>query len=515
MGIGCIVVDDMGPMRRTVSLTLQSLGFTDLYEAKNGREAFEKILAFADIPGKQIEIGFVDWNMRPVTGLDLLKMIRQDKRTRDMVFVMITAEQLQDNVIAALQAGVDDYIIKPFTPKVVKEKINNLVRKRSRELRKEYEEFFGRPKGDQDEIAVREENERGLKEFRHKFNKLQEMSAWSSIVPVEIGRLHFTAGDYEEAEKWLRKALAADFGAPEAHSLLAMTLRSLGKIPESVQELEIALIERPHSGELKQRLGEAYLKEGRLDKAMVTLTEAIHLLESQSANGSMASMKNALGQTKLAKGEKDHDEAMKREAVADLSEAVRLDPSLVAAHYNLMVAYKSTGHAREAAQVLERIQSLEPKDAGGWIAMGKAYLERNEKAKAKFAFNKAEALGVGRFTVYEEIAQAYFDRRMYDDSIPYIDRAREINPSDIFSYNLKGIIFRNRADFISALGEYSRAVTLDPSNAGLFFNLGVAHFKAGDKKESLKHFRKVKELDPGFAEADDYLRQLASAGVGV
>ncbi len=82
----CIVVDDMGPMRRTVALALRDLGFDDVLNAKNGKEAFDIIIAQHDIPSKNIELAVVDWNMAPITGLDLLKMVRKDKRTRNIFF---------------------------------------------------------------------------------------------------------------------------------------------------------------------------------------------------------------------------------------------------------------------------------------------------------------------------------------------------------------------------------------------------------------------------------------------
>ncbi|VAX26043.1 hypothetical protein MNBD_NITROSPINAE02-351 [hydrothermal vent metagenome] len=502
-----LVVDDMGPMRRTVSNTLKGIGFTEIAEAKNGKEAWDKLMASSDIPGKNFELAIVDWNMQPLTGLDLLKMVRKDKRTRDLIFIMITAEQLQDNVIAAIQSGVDEYIIKPFTPLVVKEKFLNVTRRKVADITKEIDAALDTPDDDANE---NDKPDQKIREYRKKILTLFEISRWSAIIPLELGKLHFKLKEYDEAEKWLKKTLSIDFGTAQAHELLSKILKIQGKVSESRKELEVAVVTSPKSGMLKHKLGEAYLREGQLDKAIELFSESINLFREKNDRKSMAQSKNSSGAAKLAKGERSANNRIINDAVNDIDEAATLDPGLLSAHYNLMVAYKKLGQNEKAAESLVRIQSMEPENADGWIALGKAYLSQSEVSKAKFAFNKAAANDES-FETYQEISTTLYRHKLYDDALPYLAKAAEINPSGIFSYNLRGIIFRGKKDFKAALAEYEKAAKLEPDNPAIQFNLGVAYYKIGKEPESLDYFRTAKRLDSSLIDADSYINLIAGA----
>ncbi len=504
----CIVVDDMGPMRRTVSLTLKDLGFENISEAKNGKDAFDLIKASYNDAGSEIELAIVDWNMEPVSGIELLKMVRSDEKIKDIIFIMITAEQLQDNVIVAAQSGVDDYIIKPFSPEIVKEKFVNVTKKRLAEIRKDAHDFFNNEAPVIDSGGAISWGASEMARFKTRILKFAPLCDWTYLVQLELGKLFMKFNDFKEAEIWLRQALSVDFGVSEAHAMLSRALRGMGKIPESVKELEIAIVENPNSGELKQKLGEAYLKRKNYDKALELLTDALRIFREKDDKKKMAKSKSARGETKLAKGEDQNDSELKEEAVTDIKDAVQLDPAQVSAHYNLMVAYKATGRVKEAEEVLLRIRSMEPDDWQGWIALGKAFIVKSEFSKVKFAFKKADEFSEGLSEVYEEIATTFYKNQMFDEAIEYLDKAKEANPSNIFSYNLKGIIYRMRDNNTAAIREYENAVKIEPDNAGIYFNLGVAHFKSGHEDKSEEFFKKAKEHDPGSEEMDAYLKNL-------
>ena len=117
-----MVVDDMSTMRRIVKNVLKQLGFTNIEEAENGKDAFEKI--------KQGGFGFVvsDWNMPVMTGIDLLRAIRADEALKTLPVMLVTAEAQKENIIEAVQAGVSNYIVKPFTAEQIQEKINKIFK---------------------------------------------------------------------------------------------------------------------------------------------------------------------------------------------------------------------------------------------------------------------------------------------------------------------------------------------------------------------------------------------------
>jgi len=112
-----LIVDDYKTMLRIVRNLLNQLGFENVDEATDGLSAFKK--------AKETAYGLVisDWNMEPVSGFEFLKMVRADKDLKSLPFIMVTAESKTDNVIAAKQAGVNNYIVKPFTGVTLKQKI--------------------------------------------------------------------------------------------------------------------------------------------------------------------------------------------------------------------------------------------------------------------------------------------------------------------------------------------------------------------------------------------------------
>jgi two-component system chemotaxis response regulator CheY len=116
-----LVVDDYNTMRRIVHNLLRQLGFEHVDEAANGGEALTKMHE------KKFGLVISDWNMEPMTGLDLLKQVRADAKLKDMPFIMVTAESKPENVIAAKQAGVSNYVVKPFNAETLKTKMTAVI----------------------------------------------------------------------------------------------------------------------------------------------------------------------------------------------------------------------------------------------------------------------------------------------------------------------------------------------------------------------------------------------------
>src|SRR5262245_37685960 len=116
-----LIVDDYKTMLRIIHGLLQQLGFTNIDEAVDGNTAFNMIC------NRQYGLVISDWNMQPVTGLDLLRKVRGNPQTAKLPFIMVTAEARTENVVVARQAGVNNYIIKPFTQQVLKQKISAVL----------------------------------------------------------------------------------------------------------------------------------------------------------------------------------------------------------------------------------------------------------------------------------------------------------------------------------------------------------------------------------------------------
>ncbi len=115
-----LVVDDFSTMRRIVKNLLRDLGFTNTVEADDGKTA----LPILETGG--IDFLVTDWNMPGMTGIDLLKAVRSNPDLVDLPVLMVTAEAKREQIIMAAQAGVNGYVIKPFTAATLKEKIEKI-----------------------------------------------------------------------------------------------------------------------------------------------------------------------------------------------------------------------------------------------------------------------------------------------------------------------------------------------------------------------------------------------------
>lgn len=119
--IQVLIVDDYKTMLRIIRNLLKQLDFDNVDEATDGTEALNKLRA------GNYGLVISDWNMAPMTGLELLKEVRADARLKDTPFIMVTAESKTENVIAAKQAGVSNYIVKPFNAETLREKIEKVL----------------------------------------------------------------------------------------------------------------------------------------------------------------------------------------------------------------------------------------------------------------------------------------------------------------------------------------------------------------------------------------------------
>lgn len=117
-----LVVDDSSTMRRIIKNTLARLEYKDVLEAEHGVEAWQIMCENDDI-----DVLITDWNMPEMNGLELVKKVRAESKYEDMPIIMVTTEGGKTEVIVALKAGVNNYIVKPFTPAVLKEKLEDVL----------------------------------------------------------------------------------------------------------------------------------------------------------------------------------------------------------------------------------------------------------------------------------------------------------------------------------------------------------------------------------------------------
>ncbi len=115
-----LVVDDMSTMRRIVRNILKQLGVGNVVEAENGSDALSKLKA------DKFDFVVSDWNMPVISGIELLRKIRADEQLKHIPVLMVTAEAQKENLVEAIQAGVSNYVVKPFTAEIIKQKLDKI-----------------------------------------------------------------------------------------------------------------------------------------------------------------------------------------------------------------------------------------------------------------------------------------------------------------------------------------------------------------------------------------------------
>jgi len=120
--IKILIIDDFATMRRIMKNILKQLGFKNLVEADDGTTALNIL------ESQKIDLIISDWNMPKMTGLELLKKLRASTEYKKTPFLMVTAEAQKQNVIEAVQAGVSNYVVKPFTAEAISDKLKKILK---------------------------------------------------------------------------------------------------------------------------------------------------------------------------------------------------------------------------------------------------------------------------------------------------------------------------------------------------------------------------------------------------
>jgi two-component system, chemotaxis family, chemotaxis protein CheY len=121
-GITILIVDDFASMRRIVKGTLKSIGFNNFVEAEDG------VTALKALEKEKVDLIISDWIMPNMNGLEFLKAVKKDARFKGIPFIMVTAEGQKGNVLEAINAGVSNYVVKPFTTETLQAKLQKVLK---------------------------------------------------------------------------------------------------------------------------------------------------------------------------------------------------------------------------------------------------------------------------------------------------------------------------------------------------------------------------------------------------
>ena len=120
-----LVADDLRSMRNVIKSILRNIGFANIYDAEDGQQSLNVLRK------ETIHLVVCDWNMPKMTGLELLETMRADSNLADIPFIMVTAENSKERITQAIEAGTDEYVVKPFNEETLRKKIANALRRHS------------------------------------------------------------------------------------------------------------------------------------------------------------------------------------------------------------------------------------------------------------------------------------------------------------------------------------------------------------------------------------------------
>ncbi|MBI4379081.1 MAG: tetratricopeptide repeat protein [Nitrospinae bacterium] len=359
-----LIVDDMSNMRRTIRNMLRYLGYEYISEAEDGNTALNKLKS------EKADFIIADWNMPRMSGIELLRMLRDNENLKDIPFLMITAEVEASQILQAAETEVDGYIIKPFIAKTLEEKITNILEKRlnpaevdklmnnamkyseNREYQKAifiYEEALKlNPKSARIRHAIGQMyekmgmDEKALNYYEDAFkNNPQYIKVHQSM-----GDLYLKKGDTGKAIEAIEKAVHISPNNPHRQAQLGKIYLSKGDIEKAGKAFKTAIKVDPKNAELQTDIGEAYLQSG-LDemaaeafKGSLTVTESVHVY-------------NRLGIALRRKGKY-------LEAIEEYKKALRLDPDDEAVHYNMGRAYIEADMKSEAISSFKKALQIDP-----------------------------------------------------------------------------------------------------------------------------------------------------------
>ncbi|MFH1137897.1 MAG: tetratricopeptide repeat protein [Pseudomonadota bacterium] len=372
-----LIVDDKANMRRTLRNMLRILGFTNFREAEDGDIALQKLKL------EKFDFIICDWNMPRMNGVEVLKAVRQDERIKDLPFLMVTAEVEEGTVAETIEAEVDGYILKPFIPKTLEDKMLEI---------------------------------------------LQKKTAPSPVdTHLKVAEIHLRARNYQLAHKELDQAAKLSPRSPKVHFLRGL----------------------------------AYEAQGDLDNAETAF-----------------------------------------------SAARTVGPKFIRAHEKLADIYAKQGKSAEMLQVLREAVRVSPKNADRQTKLGQALLGAGRVQEAKKAFNSAIQIDPHNPELKTFIGESYLSAGLSQEAEKAFKASIQDNPDNVFVYNRLGIAFRRQKKFVEAVNLYLKALTLDPDEENLLFNLARAYLGAGKKDLAAASLNKAIKLHPEFSEARELLAKI-------
>jgi CheY-like chemotaxis protein len=354
MNFTILIVDDKPNMRKTVRNMLRVLGFNSFREAEDGLDAYRKLEA------EPADMILCDWNMPRMNGYEFLLRVRESELFKHVPFLMVTGEVEAGTVAQAIESDVDGYIIKPFVPQVLEEKLVEVLAKR-----------LEPSEVDQQLNKAEDLMENGRFEEAHAvLNQAESLVPRSPRVHYARGRVFEGEGRPEQAVEAYNTARQTGPRFVKARERLSQLYKEAGRTEEMLEVLRETVQISPNQPDRQTELGKALLSAGRVQEAKQAFNAAMRL------DPDNATRKTDIGESYLSQG-------LSAEAEVAFRAAIDADPKQVYTYNRLGIAFRRQKKYKEAIDNYKRALEIRPRDEGLHFNLARAYLsDQNEKQAA-------------------------------------------------------------------------------------------------------------------------------------
>lgn len=357
-----LVVDDKPSFLQTLTRMLNSLGYTNVRKAADGEAALELLSL-----DSSYDLILCDWNMPLISGLEVLKHIRESTQLSDIPFVMVTAEVDSFRVAEAGEIDLDGYLLKPFTLNDLEKKIAEVLKKRQAptDIDVHINSSLDRFNKKEYDLALED------------LKKALKLNKKSPRVHYAMGRIHESMENIEQAKKSYKRA--ADI-APQflkAHTALVKLHQASGDIAAAAVHLDRAVAISPGDMERQMQLGQALIQTGQKAKAKAVLTNVMKISDTKNAD-----VARQVGETFM-------DAGLYAEAQSAFKKGMALDPKDIYMYNRMGIALRRQKKFTEAINNYQLALGINPKDENIYYNLGRAYLEAGQKKNSIIAMKRA------------------------------------------------------------------------------------------------------------------------------
>lgn len=486
-----LLVDASKPSRAATRQAIRALGFRQTSEALSCQEALRAL------EESSVDVIVADQDLGDKTAPEFFTLLSEREATRHIPFILTGNFRTQEDVAAASSGGIPYCLSKPLIPACIEETLERLCAnevKCAQELVATAKETKAEVPGQGEAGAVsrREQllTEAGTYVVRALRVDADHYEALSALAQVAVLK-----GRYTYAMNLYHQAINVDRRRPVAHLELAQVHMDREDYAAAIKVLT-RFKQIARSPEACQKLGEAYLQAEQFEQAMQVFEEGIQFAEFFDTPPKVfAAHHDGLGQVYARLACKSGDESLQLRAAQSYERSLALDPERISAKYNLMVSYEAMHDQEKAHAVLQELAQHTPTSAQDWSYLGQALLASGDQEKAKEAFEQATNLMPNDLSLQRQIGEANLRAGLYDEAAEVWSRSGHLQRA-VIAHNHYGLLLRKQKKYREAMGEYTKALDLDPRNPVILCNLARAHIEAQEPTEAVPVLHRALEVDP-------------------